>query len=264
LRFVSANSKSEDISDNEIALDIECGIKGEKDNNGRVHSCFAFLVKQHGDPVIIKNLRSLVKLVDTVDTYGLGARKLLGKSLPDETLLALTSTGLHAILRGFQALNRDDSWVCQQMFVILDGLAKNWQSRTLAEREADAQEIIGEVAITRNTQHRATNGVLMDRGAKFIVYVDGHNVGVSRRDGIRIPTSIVLEAVPKEERSEWFVHSAGFLTARGTRTAPATSSSKVDPRAIADLLNKSLNKQQPTNPITKLWGWITGGIRGRN
>jgi hypothetical protein len=155
----------------------------------------------------------------------------------------LFSTGLTAVLRAFQAVNSDDNWVCNQMGTVFDGLFKNALGRLDAEEEADAQEVIGDVAIVRNSKHFATNGILMERGAKFVVYVDGDNMGITRRGDIHLPTNIGLEGVPFEEQNEWFVHPAGFLTARGTRKAPAETPSKADPRYIAAALNLALEEK---------------------
>jgi len=81
------------------------------------------------------------------------------------------------------------------------------------------------------------NAVLFSRGADFVVYVDGNNLGVVRRTDCSISTAtdrllgLIREA---GEEGEWFVHPAGFLVARGTRKAPARTPSRLTAKQIAD------------------------------
>jgi len=76
--------------------------------------------------------------------------------------------------------------------------------------------------------------------AMAIVYVDGMNIGVIRRDDVstRMDHPRIREVVETAgEAGEWFAHPAGFLYCRGSRKAPATSRSRVTARELGEAMN---------------------------
>jgi hypothetical protein len=238
--FHPANWDGREMKEGEdVALDIEAGgqgLKGEREADGTTHSCFASLVKMHCSASDREALHSLVEFVDAQDRGG-NAAEVLG--VTGTAKKVLSATGINAVLRAFQALNpRDDKTVVEKMGEVFDGLLKTGRSRLAAEEQAATAEWVGgEVAIIENATAMSTNGVLMERGAKVVVFVDGNNIGAVRRSDVqlRLDHPAVKEVVAGEEG--WFFHPAGFLAARGTRKAPATSKSVVEPQALAGVIS---------------------------
>jgi hypothetical protein len=267
-KFVPANWDGEEMGEGDIALDINAGdkgIKGEKDADGVTYSCFRYLLRKYakgtvgepatrsfaGSSTVVKALTPLAEFVDAQDAHG-SAVKYLVPEAGKKAQEILMSTGLNAVLRAVQAIKGpDDRAVVEFMTPILDGLLKAGVNRIKAEGEADAATIIsdktgifaGGVAVVRNAKHYATNGILFERGIRAVVFVDGMNLGVCREGGerVRMDAEPVREVVQEAgEEKEWFAHPAGFLYARGTRKAPATTPSKVDPERLALAVRKAL------------------------
>lgn len=259
LAFKPANWDGSDAAPDDVILDIDAsgkGLKGEK-ADGVVHSCFASLVAK-ADERTQRALRHLVAYVDAQDAHGNAAAHLVEKAggidtefqfsgvgREKELVETLSATGINAVLRALQkTLKGTDGDVVRAMSPILDGLLECGFSRIDAEEEADKAEIVGgRVAIVRDSKHMATNGVLMERGIEAVVFVDGNNMGISRRNDVTVhmagpATSHVVKEAGEAE--EWFAHPAGFLFARGTRKAPANEPSKVNPRKLALAVLKQL------------------------
>jgi hypothetical protein len=249
--FRPANWDGEGLEEGDLALDIPAGgrgIKGEKDADGRVHSCFATLVKKHASPEDQWALQPLVDFVDAQDTHG-SAVKFLAPGLSRRNQAALASTGINAVLRALQSINRqNDLVVCKLMWEILSGLLKSFQARQRAELEADrASMFLGNtIALIENAREFSTNGVLFERGVRFILYVDGNNLGLVREgtETLRMDHPTIRRVVENAgEAEEWFAHPAGFLFCRGSRKAPATEPSRVYPKDLIRALSHILQVQ---------------------
>jgi hypothetical protein len=243
VEFRPANWDGNDMAEGDLAVDIPAGgrgMKGEKGENGIVHSCLAFIVSQHASPEDQAALASLVRFVDAQDAHG-SAVKFLAPEASREAQEALAMTGLNAVLRALQAANpRNDAVVVEKMSEILSGMLQAGRARQRARAEADRAEILdgGKVAIVVNSREFATNGILYEeRGVRVIVYVDGNNLGLIRHgdEALRMDHA-ELRAVVEDasEVDEWFAHPAGFLFCRGSRKVPAENPSKVDPRTLAE------------------------------
>lgn len=247
VKFVPANFDGSEMTEGDVALDIDAGgkgIKGEKGQDGAIHSCFATLISKYCDEKQQLALKELVSFVDAQDRGN--AAKNLG--VQGEAARVWSFTGLNAVLRAFQGqYPRNDRMVAMKMFEIFDGLYHSGQRRAEAEKEADTAKIIGDVAIMENAKCFGTNGVLFERGVKSVVFVDGNNLGAVRGDGvdIRMDHPAIKAAVGDEQG--WFFHPAGFLAARGTRKSPAESKSAVQPEALAAAIQKALDEQKGGN-----------------
>lgn len=231
-----------------LILDMDAGglgLKGEKDADGTVHSCFASIVSRFASEDEKRALDPLIRFVDAQDAHGSAVRFLAPEASKDAQRIIM-ATGINAVLRAFQAVYvNDDERVVEKMSEILDGLLKNARGRLGAEAEADKAFVHKEskVAILVDARHMATMGVLFERGVRVVVYVDGNNIGLVRGNDVTIRMdhpSICKVVEDVGEISEWFKHSAGFLFSRGTRKAPATSLSKVSPSALARAAAKLL------------------------
>ena len=244
IRFVDANWDGSEMCDGDTAVDIFAGnkgIKGKQDPDGTIHSCFATLVSKCCSPEEQQALAELVLYVDATDR-GNGPKNL---GATGEMAKIWSFTGINAVLRAFQSLHncdpRKDLNVSLKMFEIFNGLLINGLTRLECVKDADQAEWISPtVVINRHTQRMGTNGVLFERGALAVVFVDGHNMGVVRegQQTTRMDAPAVRQVINGE--TGWFFHPSGFLVARGTRKAPATSPSNVDPvelaKAVATLI----------------------------
>ena len=235
--FVPANWDGEGMRCCDLAVDIPIGIKGDAGEEGRVHSCFASIIQKHASPEDQQALKPLVSYIDIHDAHGSIFKKF-------ETPLArweksiLASTSLTAVLRAFQAQRPgDDRWATERMFDIFSGMLKTGQARGRAFKEAEGAHKMGPVAIVVNAEEYATNGILFEHHKiRAIIFVDGNNIGVVRESGeaIRMDHPLIQEVVKKAgELDEWFAHPAGFLFCRGSRKAPSTTPSTVDPEDLA-------------------------------
>lgn len=249
VEFRPANWDGNDMAEGDLALDIDAGgrgMKGEKGENGIVHSCFAMIVAKFASPADQSALASLVRFVDAQDAHG-SAVKFLAPEASREAQETLAMTSLNAVLRALQATHpRNDAIVVERMSEILSGMLQAGRARQRAAAEADKAEIVGggKVAIVVNSREFATNGILFEeRGVRVIVYVDGHNLGLIRHgdESLRMDHAelrAVVEAAG--ETGEWFAHPAGFLYCRGSRKAPAENPSKVNPRTLAEIAARLL------------------------
>lgn len=250
IEFHSANWDGSEMCEDDIALDMEAGgrgMKGEKGEDGIVHSCFASIVAKYASLADQSALANLVRFVDAQDSHG-SAVKFLAPEASREAQDALAMTGLNAVVRALQAAHpRNDAMVVERMSEILSGMLQAGRARERARAEAaEKAEILpgGAVAIVTNAREFATNGVLFeDHGVRVIIYVDGHNLGVIREgsETLRMDHTelrAVVEAA--DEMDEWFAHPTGFLFCRGSRKAPAENPSRVDPRSLAEVAARLL------------------------
>lgn len=247
LAFKPANWGGSEAAEGDLVLDIDAngrGIKGAKGDN-IVHSCFASLVEKYADDRTKKALEALVQFVDIQDSKGSVVKTLIPESTK-ETQDILGACGLNAVLRALQHVHKgNDREVVDAMSEVLDGLLGCGLNRIDAEGEADQAELVanGTLAIVRNSKYFATNGILFERGVQAIVFIDGNNLGCCRRNDVAVrmdgPSTwdVVKEA---GEAGEWFAHPAGFLFARGTRKAPASEPSRVNPYKLALAVCKQL------------------------
>jgi hypothetical protein len=248
VEFCPANWDGNDMANGDLAVDIEAGgrgMKGEKEEGGIVHSCFASIVAQYASPVDQSALASLVRFVEAQDAHG-SAVKFIAPEASREAQETLAMTGLNAVLRALQAMHpHNDALVCERMSEILSGMLQAGRARQRAKTEADRAEVLpgGKVAIVVNSREFATNGILFERGVRAIVYVDGNNLGIIREGSETLRMDHPeLRAIVKAagETNEWFAHPTGFLFCRGSRKAPVENSSKVNPRALAEVAAKLL------------------------
>jgi len=251
LVFMPANWDGYEMGLYDFAVDIEAGgkgVKGEKGENGIVHSCFASLIRKYASKKDQEALHSLVTFIDAQDAHGNAVMHLAGATLSEDNKKILGMTGINAVLRALQSTHRgDDALVASRMAEIFNGMLKAGRARQRAKVEAEKAEISqsGKVAIVRNNKEFATNAILFDNGIEFIIYVDGYNIGIIRKNSQTISTSDdAFQAVVAEnnELQEWFAHPAGFLFCRGSRKAPATTPSKVNPLKLAKAAEKLLKE----------------------
>lgn len=215
-------------TDGDIAVDIPAGgrgIKGRRDTDGTVHSALELLVGQYCSDEEKKGFKKLVSFVDASDS---------GAQAWDAGTIALPQV----IAAVKEAGGRDgDHRAVAFAEDFLRGHLSMELSRLRATAEADKAEVVedgdAKVAIVVGAKERGTNAVLYGSGVHAVVFSDGMNLGATRPPtfNFRLDSEEVKAVVAGEDG--WFFHPAGFLVARGSFKAPATSPSRVDPRALA-------------------------------
>jgi hypothetical protein len=259
--FVPANWDGAGMEKGDVALDIDAGgkgIKGKKLSDGRVMSCFTSLMENYLTKVQKMILRPLGEYVDAQDSTGDAVLTILSEAdfyldhvggdgfyrpwrrsdVPASLRVSTLTSVLGAIARH---ANGDHQKTIELFSIILDGIYANGQDRLSAESEAFRAIHWKHVALIRDARYMATNGILFERGARFVIFVDGHNLGVLRKDTETVHLGKVVEPIIRKlapgELHEWFFHSAGFLAARGTRKAPSQMPSMVDPERLAEAIS---------------------------
>lgn len=247
VKLVPAHWSGEGLTERDIAVDIPAGgrgIKGEKLPGGKVLSCFVSLLMRA--PEEVKD--AISPLAEYIDRQGssadavyeiLRARQF---GIMDSTLnwnaisrhdvpAALRVASLDSILKAFDLTAGSPEKSIEMASAIFDALYTALSSRSRAKQEVASARHFGPVALIENAKERATNAILFERGAKVVVYSDGHNFGVVRGDE-RVPhletlVRPLVEKYASSEVKEWFFHSEGFLACRGSRKAPQTTPSRL-------------------------------------
>lgn len=251
--YVNANWNGAGMTEADIAVDIEAGgrgTKGEKDADGRPHSCFVFIVNKHAPEEDRTALKSVIEFIDAQDSYG-SAIKYLAPELNPKAAEILRVVTIGSIFRALQISYKEPFDVLEVMSAILDGMLEQGRNQLRAEAEADTAKILqsGKVAILRDGRHQATQFKLFDSGIRVIVYANGYDLGIFRegQETIRMDHPLIKAVVEKAgETREWYSHPTGFLYCRGSRKAPASTPSKVNPADLAHAAQKALDTKEET------------------
>lgn len=232
--------------ENEVALDIEAGGKGLKgvlDADGKRHSAFAQLVRSLCNPVQRYALQPLVDFIDAEDVSGSPIREIAPESSPAAQTL-LTHVSVKGVLSALREVNRDDAFLLARMSEIFEGMFLSGISRFRAQDETKKAVWFarGKVALLVDGLEESTMGRLFRMGAQIVVYSNASGLGAVRDSKItdlNVATSEVLAVIEAAgEKDDWFIHTAGFIVARGTRKAPAKTPSRVNPRDLAEAVAK--------------------------
>jgi hypothetical protein len=248
IAFKPASWDGAELRDGDVALDLDVGIKGRRDPDGRVHSCFMTLIDRHAGPQDQKALADLATYVDAQDATGDAVRAL--GCIQKDAVRVLSSTGLTALFRALQSACGDDDYrLLERMCPLFDALLEQGRSRVRAEQEADQAEWIGRVAVQRDAREFATMEVLFARGALAVVYVEGYALGVVRAKDVdaRMDAPPIRDLTAEEDR--WFFHESGFMATRGSRKAPVNTPSRVSAQALAGTVDQVL-RPNAANPPT--------------
>jgi hypothetical protein len=261
---VGADWDGKDMKPGDMAVDIFAGglgIKGIQDPDGTVHSSFAYIVSKYVKPEDAEAIRDLVRFIDIQDAHGSVVNYMTKNSMiynsDHETrrLISLTSVG--AIFRAIEArFPNDPDTVFNRMCEIFDGyLEMGGAAERRARSEAERAELFanGRVALVKDKKEKRTDHILWERHVQVIVYVDGDNLGVLRRgegfplrDGSRFRAGhpevkkLVRQA---GELPLWFEHSKGFLFCKGSRKAPSSSRSNVNPYELVRVIENVLERE---------------------
>ena len=239
VEFATAGEKF-DLQPTDIYLDIDGGIKGRKESDGRIHSCFKYLLDVYAPQEEREALKYLSEYIDQIDAYGPGnVLKPLGtdvaKIVSENTLGQILENLRHSDLRA-------DGDIYSVFEKIFDGVLERGKLRMEAQQEISRAEFpFGpNIAIIKDRKNPFSIDSLFERGAKVVIYTDGDNIGVVRKDGEDFSLKDMLEKELGDQEAGWFFHDHGFLAARGTFKNPSGSKSSIEPERIAEILSRKI------------------------
>lgn len=197
------------LTGNERVLDHPLGEKGRLESNGVRHAAACSMPEaRQADPKLLAE-------VDEQDSTGL-------VQSPRFSLAQVVA----AVKRDLSAQGYRDAehnrLVVDMMSSVVRGLNLLHADRVAAEAllpSIPVVEIAGHrFAVPNDPIGPQVAFALAERGVCGSLYHDGCNLGISRFAGFDSPDLRLLE----EHLPGWFVHSAGFLAAWGTRKSPAS------------------------------------------
>lgn len=242
VRLKPATWTGSDLQQEDVAIELEAagnGLRARRNPDGSVSSCFRVImtdcVPPNYDHEDIERLERMVgPIADLMDVQRRdGNLSRLG--FPPRY-------GIYGLSGTFLALKRtteDEKELLGDFSRILDGFMHLAELSTEVSQIADEVEFVGrEVAVIMDQDNPGLHRAIFRRGAKFIVFKDGKNLGILREARERRHLGNLLQERIKE--SGWFFHPRGHLAARGTRRAPARSDSQYQPAEIAKMLKEAL------------------------
>lgn len=243
VKFVPASWDGHEMGPHDVALDIDAGgkgFKGERTFKGQVHSCFKFLVSRYADNENKEILRPLVKFIDNNDTYG-GAHngdfsKKAGYQITSFIALSLA-------MKAFKEVHNSDQLVLERMLELFDGIYRINKKSIESKKNLFQRAIIVGKTVILPDGSESSRGIFFKKGYRALVYTDGNNIGLLAGRGLRADNPDVMRVIESAgESREWFIHSAGFLVARGTRKDPKETGSRVDPYKLATAMEMARKK----------------------
>ncbi len=210
-------------------------------------SASRYLKKEDADAI-----RSLINFVDFYDSHNSVANHLI-RDFSEEVKRFFDVNSVGTVLRAIEHVHSDDlKMISRRMFEIFDGFLEMGRADLRAILEADRAKLFarGKVALVKDKREKRTDQILWERGVQAIVYDDGHNIGVLRRgEGVLLKDGTIFRADHPEikkvvekakDNRRWFDHPKGFLYCHGSRKAPASSKSNVNPHELIEVISKLL------------------------
>jgi hypothetical protein len=187
-------------------LDHPLGEKGKLDADGTRHAAACSMPEAHDAPA------NLLAEIDEQDTLGSARARF---SLGD----ILAGLKIEASERGCTDREVDEA-ALHHMTAIIRGLVAKERRMVRARRIAAGAEIfqVGEIKVARCKD----GGVLVHRilgeeyGVSCAIFHDETGLGIARLPGYHSPDLRRLT----EQLPGWFVHTAGFVAAWGTKKSP--------------------------------------------
>lgn len=239
LKLVPATWDGSGLAEGDVALGLDAagrGIRPRRSADGSVASCFHRILGEHLPPEAAENEKLLRPIADLLD-----AQRRDGNL----TRLGFPARyGIYALSGTFLALKltaRDEHDLLASFGRILDGFVHLAELSDEVGRLAQEAEMIGEVALVLDQNHPGLHRAVFRRGARFLVFKDGNNIGILREARERAHLAKLLKS--RLEEPGWFFHPRGHMAARGSRRAPASTPSRYAPQDVARLLDAALKER---------------------
>ncbi len=245
------------MSADDVALELEAGghgIRSRRLADGSVQSCFRVLLREElPEDLSEEEVRKLEREVGPI-------ADLLDAQRRDGNLTRLgfpSRYGIYGLSGTFLALKHmcpEPPELLEHFHRILDGFVRIAELSGEVARIVESTPFFGEVAVLLDEDKPGLHRAIFRRGARFLVFKDGNNLGVLREAREKRHLGDLLRG--RIEEDGWFFHPRGHLAARGTRRAPATDPSRYPPEELARILASALEEcHEESGPIR----WITSG-----
>jgi len=216
-----------------LILDVDCeglGIKGKQEViNGRtyVNSAFSSLLDYININDINKAFSNVAVYIDNIDSH----KNINKNSTNDDVSFFTTFIALKKVYT-------NDKKLLLVWKDVIEGIYSNYLGMKLAIEEANnAQWPYNNIAVIKNSRDSRASKILLNRGANFVIYQNGNNIGILINDEVpRTIATLLGQALP-----EWFVHPSEFLVAWGTKKDLKAEPPKINTKELSKLINEIYN-----------------------
>lgn len=231
VKFVEADFDGNEMLSEDIAIDIFAGGRGIKG----AESAFSEILDLYGDRSYIDCFNNLSRFIDAHDLSG---RWTNGFNILGEDIIKIPT-----ILTCFEAMKtsyNDDLTLLLSWRAVIQGIYKKYKKNIEAKKETKLATFpYPNIAIIREPAYRETVNNLFRKGTvDFVIYSSGNNLGVIRRNNLNINLGQFL----KEDLSDWFHHSTGFISCWGSEKAKKSTPANISPEELADKVAVIWNK----------------------
>ena len=236
--FLPANTPAEKLADFDYVVDmgkVYAPENGRFDHHGNFkdESSVSLLKKFLDEQKITTYLEPLIEYVHHQDLTGNYVREIIGEK--NEILEFLS---LHNILCALRTSSKSDEEIYLFFSEIFTALRERKKSQL--ETAKNIKKYVSfpypHIAIIKEGTGLETPYIWESyENIKIVIYKDGNNIGIIRRDGEDIDLN---KLQPYIEEDNWFFHITGFIAARGTKKAPCHTPSKYSPEEIAQIVAK--------------------------
>lgn len=185
-------------------------------------------LEDHG---IETNLGGVIEYVHWQDLTGNAVRHFAARKLPQ-----VETISLHNVLAALRDNGLSDREIYSFFRIILLSLKKR-KEKWLAAGENLSRVCTfynDWIAIVKEGTGSETPYIWENCPAiKIVIYQDGNNVGVIRRDGQTIDLKLLEGRIGEDG---WFYHLSGFIAAHGTRKAMSPKRSRYAPEDLAEMV----------------------------
>jgi len=226
IKFIPADHDGVGLDDGDsIIVDVYAGGKGLKGDK----SAFSSYLSMHCNNVYQEAFSNLANFIDAQDSTG---DWTTGYEIYGDGIDSIPT--LQYLFNSLRSSFDDDEALVNFAHNVLIGDLANYKKLKKALLEADESEwVYNNIAITKGKEVQTT-GILFSRGADFVIYENGNNLGVLRSKYL---TKINLGDKLKKELPSWFHHESGFLSSWGTRKAVKSAPPSISSEQLAGLVH---------------------------
>jgi|SaaInl7_150m_RNA_FD_contig_21_2022702_length_959_multi_11_in_0_out_0_2 hypothetical protein len=225
IEFVSADHDGVGLDTDSIIVDLEAGGKGLKGDK----SAFSSYLNMYCKNTYKEAFTNLSRFIDAQDSTGDWST---GYEIYGEGMESIPT--LQYLFNSLRSSYDDDKALVNFAHNVLIGELKNYKKYRKALVEAEEAEwVYNNIAITKGVETQTT-GILFSKGADFVIYEDGNNLGVLRSKYL---AEVNLGNKLKSELPSWFHHESGFLSSWGTRKAIKSTPPSISSEQLAGIIH---------------------------
>lgn len=242
IMLVPADYDGSEIKTGDIAVDIVAGgkgIKGEIESDGKVNSATLQILEKFAPIDHQKALEDLIFYLNESDSTGSAVDSIFkdekGYCKTIEQILKAGS--IDGLFRAMQkGIGYKDSKRIFQIFsfafdgYLMNGINAIKSFEVYKERAKFHGKKKNIVFLDMNDVPMAVCDVAFKEGAEVIIYSNGNDLGIKRKNFSKFPVDhpLIIKVLNEAgEKNEWYTHRSKFFICRGSNKARAKSPSKV-------------------------------------